>query len=61
MTHRMILLDADFKTIKRMIVARRKESGRISTEASTSASYTENSSSSLEFGSTFDEDDKLGE
>ena len=24
MTHRMILLDADFKTIKRMIVARRK-------------------------------------
>lgn len=54
--HEMILLDADFKTVCARMTARRKQDNcRISTEASTSASYTENSSSNLEFGSSSEE------
>lgn len=52
--HEMLLLDADFKVVARM-VGRMKKDCRISTEASTSDSYSENSSSSLESGSTCEE------
>lgn len=52
MTHKMILATADLSKIYKVVVARRKNAGRVSTEASTSDSYPENSSSNLELGST---------
>ena len=55
MEHRMILLDADFKTVLAVMVGRMKKDCRVSSEARTSDPYSENSDSTSLPGSTFEE------
>ena len=57
MEHRMILMDADFKTVHKIVIARRKKQhdSRVSLDGKTADSYPAVSDSISLPGSTFDE------